>query len=631
MGHDDHTTPARAPATPTAAVQPDAPGTQEGDVSAALFAPDARYQLGELLGRGGMGEVRLGVDLRIGREVAIKTLHQRVEAGSAPWRRFVREARVQGQLEHPAIVPVYDLDRDAQGGLFLAMRRVQGEALSDILERLAAHDPDTQARWSQRKLLNAFVQVCLAVDYAHSRGVVHRDLKPANIMLGDFGEVQLLDWGIARVVVDEAVPDGSLTPSPDLEPGLTREGALMGTPQYMPPEQLMGEHHRIGPAADVYALGLILFELLALRPYHAGRNMPQVCAATARGFDPRPSLVVPGIPAALDALCVDATRRDLSARIGSARALAEAIERHLDQESDRERRRALAADHAQRAVKLLDDPSTGASTEARREVMRASLQAMALDPDRRAGREPLVRLLSEVPATLPPEVAADLDANAHAARREGFRVGARAWLIWALTTPLLVYMGLRSPWTLAVPLLFCAVGGAMSLWLARLPQARGRRVALYALTFAAFMATLSGWLGPFVLVPTAASSILIFALVLSRPRERLPLIALSMGCVAVPAALEALGVLPPSYRFVSEGILLLPRALALRPGPTTFALLWSALTFIAAPALYLARMRDALGVAERRLALQAWQLRQLTEDNPAAPEPSVTAQPITPA
>jgi hypothetical protein len=90
-------------------------------------------------------------------------------------------------------------------------------------------------------------------------------------------------------------------------------------------------------------------------------------------------------------------------------------------------------------------------------------------------------------------------------------------------------------------------------------------------------------------------------------------------------------VLPPSYRFVSEGILLLPRALALRPGPTTFALLWSALTFIAAPALYLARMRDALGVAERRLALQAWQLRQLTEDNPAAPEPSVTAQPVTPA
>ena len=148
---------------------------------------EARYKLGGVLGRGGMGEVRFAHDVRVDREVAVKLMRpeQRDEASIA---RFFLEARVQARLDHPAVVPVHDLGIDAHGNPYFVMKRLAGTTLSAVLAQTGA-DPAVRAKWSRRQLLAHFIDVCLAVELAHTRGVIHRDLKPSNIMLGDFGEV----------------------------------------------------------------------------------------------------------------------------------------------------------------------------------------------------------------------------------------------------------------------------------------------------------------------------------------------------------------------------------------------------------------------------------------------------------
>jgi serine/threonine-protein kinase len=167
-----------------------------------------RYEPRELLGEGGMGEVHRCTDARIGREVAMKVMRHADEPGSST-KRFRREALLQANLEHPSIVPVYDVGVDAEGAPCFAMKRVRGQTLRHILTRIAEGDELARRRYPVHKLLGAFSQVCLAIDFAHSRGVIHRDLKPANIMLGDFGEVYVLDWGLA-----------STAGAPDSEDGL---------------------------------------------------------------------------------------------------------------------------------------------------------------------------------------------------------------------------------------------------------------------------------------------------------------------------------------------------------------------------------------------------------------------------
>ena len=295
-----------------------------------------------------MGEVVLAHDARIGRNVALKRLRTLTPSSEA-LARFLREARIQARLEHPAIVPVYDLGRDAEGAPYFTMKRLAGVTL---LEKLTAvgHTATTESR---QALLRAFVDVCLAADYAHSRGVVHRDLKPSNIMLGDFGEVYVLDWGVARVLGTAAVasdidtaraPADSELAIGDISPldSETQAGAVLGTPGYMPPEQLTGDE--VKPAADVYALGAILFEILASEPLHPrgtgrdgehARHAERVARASA-GPDRE-------IPPELDAICVAALAADPAAR-PTARQLADRVQRYLDGDRDVERRRALARD-----------------------------------------------------------------------------------------------------------------------------------------------------------------------------------------------------------------------------------------------------------------------------------------------
>ena len=246
-----------------------------------VFDAASRYALRRVLGAGGMGEVRLCADAWIGRDVAMKVVKPSSGGSASETRgRFLREACVQGQLEHPSVVPVYDIGRTPGGETFFTMKRIGGHTLEEIVDGLREGATAMAANYTRRKLLSAMSQVCLAVAYAHSRGVVHRDLKPANVMLGDFGEVYVLDWGVAKVA---GASDTASTQSPVALVGggpLTQAGSLVGTPGYMAPEQVRGE--AATPATDVYALGLMFFEVLALDRAHAGATMEALIASSLK-------------------------------------------------------------------------------------------------------------------------------------------------------------------------------------------------------------------------------------------------------------------------------------------------------------------------------------------------------------
>ncbi|MCA9680069.1 MAG: serine/threonine protein kinase, partial [Myxococcales bacterium] len=219
----------------------------------------ARYGLEGKLGRGGMGVVVEAQDRRIGRRVAIKRLAGAPLAGAV--ERFVREARVQGRLHHPAIPPVYDLAIQSDGRPYFAMRRLHGLTLAEVLHRQASGDAEARARWTRGRLLTAFVDVCLALEYAHQHGVIHRDVKPSNVVLGEFGEVYVLDWGVAYLA--ELDDDAAREVGRGL-PAELADGAGAGTTGYMPPEQLAGGE--VDARLDVWALGAVLYELLAGEP-----------------------------------------------------------------------------------------------------------------------------------------------------------------------------------------------------------------------------------------------------------------------------------------------------------------------------------------------------------------------------
>ncbi|MCZ7685292.1 MAG: serine/threonine protein kinase [Sandaracinaceae bacterium] len=224
-----------------------------GSVSAPR-SPSERYEKRGVLGVGGMGEVHLCLDRLIGREVAQKRLAEPMFASKRAFGRFAREAIIHARLEHPAIVPVYDVSLETPESAWFTMKRIHGRSLHEILSALRDGDAATRAEYSRHKLLTAFTQVCLAIDYAHSRGVIHRDLKPSNIMLGGFGEVNVLDWGLAKIVGE---PESGSIDLGDAWQEETLAGSLLGTAGYMAPEQARGAVEQVGRAADVYALGTI--------------------------------------------------------------------------------------------------------------------------------------------------------------------------------------------------------------------------------------------------------------------------------------------------------------------------------------------------------------------------------------
>jgi eukaryotic-like serine/threonine-protein kinase len=247
----------------------------------------ARYTVERSLGAGAMGEVELGEDHDIGRRVALKRLSTGVQSPAAV-ARFVDEVRTMGALDHPNITPIYDVGRDERGRLFFTMKYVEGQSLEDLIERLRKGDPQAHAQYPLARRLDVFVGILNALDYAHSLGILHRDIKPANIMLGEHGEVRLMDWGIARRG-GKSLTAGTLTQSE--RPDMTHDGAVLGTPLYMSPEQARGEQAAIDARSDLYSAFVVLFELLTLNRYvreetNVYATLQEVIAGRTLGGDP---------------------------------------------------------------------------------------------------------------------------------------------------------------------------------------------------------------------------------------------------------------------------------------------------------------------------------------------------------
>jgi serine/threonine protein kinase len=236
-----------------------------------------RFEELQPLGQGGMGEVLLLKDHDIERTVALKRLPEGSDLDRV--LRFVEEIRTVGQLDHPNIVPVHDVGIDQRGRYYFVMKHLRGETLESIIGKLRRGDRETHARFTYPILVQLFLGVLNALAYAHGKGFIHRDLKPANIMVGPFGEVTVMDWGLARRVR----PPGDAAPAPDTTdaaPTSPREaaslqtqlGAVVGTPFYMSPEQARGQHDALDARSDTYSLCVLFHELLYLRHYLEGRQ-----------------------------------------------------------------------------------------------------------------------------------------------------------------------------------------------------------------------------------------------------------------------------------------------------------------------------------------------------------------------
>jgi serine/threonine-protein kinase len=279
-------------------------------------------------------------DEELHREVALKEIQERFADQADSRSRFIREAEITGHLEHPGVVPIYGLGAYPDGRPFYAMRFIRGESMKEAIERF--HAP--QARRLQplgfhslvfRELLERFVAVCNAVAYAHSRGVIHRDLKPANVMLGEYGETLVVDWGLARLIAQHD-PEATTAAVPiHLSAGngstATEMGQVVGTPAYMPPEQALGKVDELGPASDVFALGAILYNVLTGKPPYRGKA-DEVLEQAKHGQALPPRQRHPGVPRALEAVCTRAMSVSPEDRYADVRSLAAEVRRWLADE-----------------------------------------------------------------------------------------------------------------------------------------------------------------------------------------------------------------------------------------------------------------------------------------------------------
>lgn len=303
-------------------------------------ASGQRFRILRPHAKGGLGQVSVALDEELHREVALKEIQARHADKQECRSRFVLEAEITGGLEHPGIVPVYGLGQYSDGRPFYAMRFIKGDNLKDAIDRfhkadLPGRDPG-ERMLELRKLLGRFIDVCNAITYAHSRGVLHRDLKPGNIMLGKYGETLVVDWGLAKAVGrTEDIPrseEPTLRPLSASGSAETVPGSMVGTPQYMSPEQAAGRVEQMGPSSDVYSLGATLFALLTGKAPFTDGDVGMVIQKVQRGDYPAPRQVKRLVPPALDAICRKAMALHPTSRYDSPRALADDIEHWLADE-----------------------------------------------------------------------------------------------------------------------------------------------------------------------------------------------------------------------------------------------------------------------------------------------------------
>ncbi len=330
----------KSPSDPSA---PPATLKTTAEVTPAAGSPShsaERYRSLRPHARGGLGEVFVALDTELGRHVALKQIQTHHADHADSRARFLLEAEITGGLEHPGIVPVYGMGCYADGRPYYAMRFIQGQSLQSAISRFheadeSARDPGKRAL-EMRQLLGQFVAMCQAVAYAHSRGVIHRDLKPANVMLGDFGETLVIDWGMAKAIGRPEVagghPHGPLQPPSGTHVLATQMDSLMGTPAYMSPEQASGQPDKVRPRSDIYSLGATLYHLLTGKAPFAGCGIDELFERLKKGEIPPPRQVKPQVPPALEAVCLKALALRPEDRYQSAKALANEVEHFLADE-----------------------------------------------------------------------------------------------------------------------------------------------------------------------------------------------------------------------------------------------------------------------------------------------------------
>ena len=290
--------------------------------------------------KGGLGQVSVALDQELHREVALKEILVHLSDDTNARERFVLEAEITGGLEHPGIVPVYALGQYEDGRPYYAMRFIKGDSLKQSIEAFHKADnpnlkDDGARQLALRQLLGRFIVVCNAMDYAHSRGVLHRDLKPGNIMVGEYGETLVVDWGLAKALGQREIGTNAapLRPSSKLSSSVqTMQGSAIGTPAYMSPEQAAGKLDELGPTTDVYSLGATLYHLLCGRPPFEKQDLFEILKKVHRGEFPRPRTVLATIPRGLEAICLKGMALRPEDRYPTARAMANDIEHWLADE-----------------------------------------------------------------------------------------------------------------------------------------------------------------------------------------------------------------------------------------------------------------------------------------------------------
>ncbi|MDQ3337336.1 MAG: protein kinase [Myxococcota bacterium] len=572
-------------------------GTNDSSPSKDDHPPDASmpgYHLRRKIGIGGMGEVVLARDTKLERDVAIKRLRS-ARPSEATVKRFLREAKIQARLDHPAIVPVHELGNDNHGQPYFTMKRLTGTTLAAHLK---------QRTKTQQELLRAFVDVCLAMDFAHKRAVVHRDLKPGNVMLGDFGEVYVIDWGVARMLDEKEAISLQTSPSP-LEEGMTQEGTLLGTPGYMAPEQIDGANE-VGPSADIYALGATLFEILSGEPLHPRGG--DALIATLGEYDPLPSHRARErqIAPELDEL----TRRALSPEAAdrpSARSLADGVQRYLDGDRDVERRRALSVVELASAQAAL----VGGDVARRAEAIRSAGRALALDPESREAAALISRLMLEPPKQQPEQLSADLAASENQMQQKQGRVAVKSLVAVLVFLGAAAITGVRS-----VPVILGIAGWAslvlvLAYLFSRRP-ARPHEMWIIAIGNALLCAMLSRLFGPLIITPVAsciiAVSLTSYPQLMAHARIVIPMLVLAwIG----PVLLEYAGALRPTWTVIDGAVVSTSHAIELSGTATSALLIFGncmAIIVVGAFANALARSRRE---AQRSVEIQAWHLKQL--------------------
>jgi len=296
---------------------PDQPRLHRNITDAPLPPPGANWEdrFEELVPfkEGGGGVLFRTRDRNLNRDVILKLLKEEHRESPDVSRRFLREARVTALIQHPATIPIYEMGQDPEGNPFFTMKEIRGQALNDILKGIAARDKEMDRYRSREVLIDLLIQVGQALAYAHACGVVHRDIKPGNIMVGAFGEVMVMDWGVAKIMDGEEEEQVEYKSPPSLEkdPDSTEYGKVYGTPRYMAPEQARG-HTDIDERVDIFGLGAVLYECLIYRPLVFGSNRDELLKKICEEPFTSPATKEPYrmVPPELDAIVMKALAKD---------------------------------------------------------------------------------------------------------------------------------------------------------------------------------------------------------------------------------------------------------------------------------------------------------------------------------